>query len=163
MTASATNITGEVRSLRPADLEQVIAIDAHYSGRSRRAFFEKRLAQAGKHPEDYVLVGIDRNGALAGFALASVLRGEFGREQTGATLDAVGVAVSSREQGVGQALMEGLAGALRRQGVSSLQCQADWTSNALLRFFEASGFALARRLVLERSTLTPLPEAIEAE
>ena len=51
-----------VRRLRPADLEQVIAIDSHQFGEPRRAFFEKRLAQARKHPEDYVQVGVDRNG-----------------------------------------------------------------------------------------------------
>ena len=51
-----------VRRLRPADLEQVIAIDSHHFGEPRRAFFEKRLAQARKHPEDYAQVGVDRNG-----------------------------------------------------------------------------------------------------
>lgn len=163
MSGTATKTQGEVRRLRPADLEQVIAIDSHHFGRRRPAFFEKRLAQARKHPDDYVQVGIEGNGALVGFAFACILRGEFGREQTSATLDAVGVAVSNREQGIGHALMEGLTEALRREGVQSLHSQAGWTSNALLRFFAASGFGVAPRLVLERSILTPLPEAVEAE
>ncbi len=163
MSDAAANTDGEVRRLRPADLEQVIAIDAHHFGQPRRAFFEKRLAQAVKHPEDYVQVGVDRNGILAGFAFSRILRGEFGREEVIATLDALGVVVSSREQGVGRALMEGLARALRREGVRSLRSQAEWTNHALLRFFDASGFHLAPRLVLERSALTPLPEAVDAE
>jgi hypothetical protein len=33
----------------------------------------------------------------------------------------------------------------------------------LLRFFDASGFGLASRLVLGRSVLTPLAEPIEGE
>lgn len=152
----------EVRRLRPADLEQVIAIDSHHFGLQRRAFFEKRLAQARKQPQDYVQVGIDRNGVLAGFAFARIVRGEFGRDQTNASLDVVGVLVSSREQGIGHALMEGLAEALRREGVQSLQSQADWTNHALLRFFDASGFGVAPRLVLERTT-TPLSEVANAE
>ncbi|MDE2376074.1 GNAT family N-acetyltransferase [Bradyrhizobium sp.] len=163
MNDAATNSQSETRRLRPADLEQVIAIDSHHFGQPRRGFFEKRLAQAKQHPEDYVQVGIDRNGVLVGFAFACILRGEFGREQTTATLDAVGVVVSNREQGVGHALMDGLAGALRRQGVKSLQSQAGWANHGLLRFFDASGFGLAPRLVLERTTLTPLPEAVDAE
>lgn len=163
MSDAAASTDGEVRRLRPADLEQVIAIDAHHFGQPRRAFFEKRLAQAVKHPEDYVQVGVDRNGALVGFAFARILRGEFGREQVIATLDAVGVVISSREQGVGRALMGGLARALRREGVQSLRSQADWSNHALLRFFDASGFRLAPRLVLERSALTSLPEAVDAE
>src|SRR5262245_23677642 len=150
-----------VRRLRPADLEQVIAIDSHHVGEPRRAFFEKRLAEARKHPRDYVQVGFDRNGVLAGFAFARILRGEFGRDQVIATLDAVGVMISSREQGLGHTLMDGLANALREEGVQSLQSQAGWTNHALLRFFDACGFDLAPRLVLERSALTPLPETAE--
>ena len=162
MSDAATMNQSEVRRLRPADLEQVIAIDSHHFGLQRRAFFEKRLAQARKQPHDYVQVGIDRNGVLAGFAFACILRGEFGRDQTSANLDAVGVLVSSREQGVGHALMDGLVEALRREGVQSLQSQADWTSHALLRFFDASGFGVAPRLVLERTT-APLSEAADVE
>ena len=162
MSDAATIGQSEVRRLRPADLEQVIAIDSYHFGLQRRAFFEKRLAQARKQPHGYVQVGIDRSGVLAGFAFACILRGEFGRDQTSANLDAVGVLVSSREQGVGHALMEGLAEALRREGVQSLQSQAGWTNHALLRFFDASGFALAPRIVLERTT-APLSEAVDAE
>ena len=52
---------------------------------------------------------------------------------------------------------------MRQKGVQSLQSQADWTNHALLRFFDASGFGLAPRLMLERSVLTPLAESIEDE
>jgi L-amino acid N-acyltransferase YncA len=163
MSTVAANTESRVRRLRPSDLEQVIAIDSHHFGEPRRAFFEKRLAHAREHPEDYVQVGVDRNGMLAGFAFARILRGEFGREQTIATLDAVGVMISNREQGVGHALMDGLTEALRQQGVWSLQSQANWTNHALLRFFDACSFSLAPRLVLERSALTPLPEPVDAD
>ncbi len=93
----------------------------------------------------------------------ALLRGEFGREQAIATLDAVGVMTGSREIGIGRALMGGLTKALRQEGVRSLQSQADWTNHALLRFFDAAGFGLAPRLVLERSVLTPLAEPVEDE
>jgi L-amino acid N-acyltransferase YncA len=163
MSNVATNTESRVRRLRPTDLEQVIAIDSHHFGEPRRAFFEKRLDQATEHPGDYVQVGIDRNGILVGFAFARILRGEFGRDRAIATLDAVGVMISSREQGVGHALMDGLTKALRQEGVWSLQSQANWTNHALLRFFDACGFSLAPRLVLERSILTPLPEPVDAD
>jgi ribosomal protein S18 acetylase RimI-like enzyme len=152
-----------VRPLRSADLERIIAIDSAHVGEPRRRFFEKRLAHAKQHPEDFVHVGVARNGALVGFAFARVLRGEFGREQAGATLDAVGVEHDSRERGVGRSLMTGLTNLLREKGVQSLQSQADWTNHALLRFFDSSGFRLAPRLVLERSVLTPLAEPVDEE
>ena len=161
--AAATTESKVVRRLRSTDLEQVIAIDSVHYGTPRRAFFEKRLAHARTHPDDYVQVGVDRDGALVGFAFARILRGEFGREPAIATLDAIGVTIASRAQGVGHALMDDLTGALRKEGVRSLQSQADWTDHALLRFFDARGFGLAPRLVLERSALTPLPEPIDGD
>jgi hypothetical protein len=59
--------------------------------------------------------------------------------------------------------MNGLTEVLRRKGVQSVQSQADWTNHVLLRFFDASGFGLAPRLILERSVLTPLAEPVEDE
>ena len=163
MNNAAVTTDNTVRPLRSTDLERVIAIDSAHVGEPRRRFFEKRLAHAKQHPEDFVHVGITRNGALAGFAFARILRGEFGREQAIATLDAVGVEHDSREHGIGRALMDGLTKAMREKKVQLLQSQAEWTNHVLLRFFDASGFGLAPRLVLERSVLTPLAEAIEDE
>lgn len=161
MSNAAAKTDNSVRPLRHADLERVIAIDSGHVGESRRRFFEKRLAHAKQHPEDFVHVGAVRNGALVGFAFARILRGEFGRDQAIATLDAVSVEHDSRERGVGHALMDSLTAIMRQKGVRSLQSQADWTNHALLRFFDASGFGLAPRLVLERSVLTPLAEPAE--
>jgi len=163
MNTVAATLDNTVRPLRSADLERVIAIDSAHVGEPRRRFFEKRLAHARQHPEDYVHVGVTHNGVLVGFAFARVLRGEFGREQASATLDAVGVEHDSRERGVGRALMAGLTKLMREKGVRSLQSQADWTNHALLRFFDSSGFRLAPRLVLERSVLTPLAETVDEE
>lgn len=163
MSNAAANTDNSVRPLRPADLERVIAIDSGHVGEPRRRFFEKRLAHAKQHPEDFVHVGVIRNDLLVGFAFARILRGEFGREQAIATLDAVGVERDSREHGVGHALIDGVTEVMRKKGVHSLQSQADWTNHALLRFFDASGFGLAPRLVLERSVLTPLAEPDENE
>ena len=149
------------RTLDLGDLERVIAIDSAHTGRSRRRFFEKRFAAAAARPQDFVPIGIDRNGALRGFAIARIQRGEFGREQAVAVLDAVGVEPHSRERGVGRALINELIEALDRLGVHSLQSQTAWNNHDLVRFFAASGFALAPRLVLERSVAEPLHEAAE--
>lgn len=163
MSNVAATVDNNVRPLRSADLERVIAIDSAHVGEPRRRFFEKRLAHAKQHPEDFAQVGVVRNGSLIGFAFARILRGEFGRAQAIATLDAVGVEQDSRERGVGHALMDGLIALMREKGVQSLQSQADWTNHALLRFFDSSGFGLAPRLVLERSALMPLAEPAEDE
>jgi GNAT superfamily N-acetyltransferase len=163
MSNAAATKDNNVRPLLSTDLERVIAIDSAHVGEPRRRFFEKRLAHAEQHREDFVHVGVARDGVLVGFAFARILRGEFGREQAMATLDAFGVERGSQDRGVGRALMDGLTEVLRRKGVRSLQSQADWTNHVLLRFFDASGFGLAPRLILERSVLTPLAEPVEDE
>ena len=161
MSNAAAIKDNNVRPLRSNDLERVIAINSAHVGEPRRRFFEKRLAHAEQHREDFVHVGVTRDGVLVGFAFARILRGEFGREQAMATLDAFAVEPGSQDRGVGRALMNGLTVVLRRKGVQSVQSQADWTNHVLLRFFEASGFGLAPRLMLERSVLTPLAEPVE--
>jgi hypothetical protein len=50
---------------------------------------------------------------------------------------------------------------MRRAGVHTLQSQAEWTDHGLMRFFDASGFELAHRVVLERSNSQPLAEPSE--
>ena len=152
-----------VSALSSDDLESILRIDTGHVGEPRRRFFEKRLAHARRHPDEYLHVGVSRDGRLIGFVFARILRGEFGRAQSVAMLDAVGVEHESREQGVGHTLMEGLVRLMREKGVQSLQSQADWTNHGLLRFFDSSGFTLAPRLVLERSVLAPLAEPSEEE
>jgi L-amino acid N-acyltransferase YncA len=145
-----TTASRDTRALVAADLERVIAIDRIHSGRSRRHFFEKRFANAKARPDDFVQVGVATGEGLQGFAVARILRGEFGQKDAVAVLDAVGVDPQSREHGLGQSLMEGLVDLSRQHGVRSLQSHVSWTSLDLLRFFNASNFKLAPRLDLER-------------
>jgi len=151
----------QIGPLRANDLESVIAIDRSHTGHSRGHFFEKRFAAAEQKPEDFVHLGIVRDGRLRGFALARVLRGEFGRQDVVAVLDALGVDVHSQDVGIGQRLMEALVDELRLRGARSLHSQAKWTDHDLLGFFEVSGFTLSPRLVIERPVAVPLIEELE--
>lgn len=150
MSASNPAASRSIRALVAEDLERVIAIDRMHSGRSRRHFFEKRFANAQTRPDDFVQICVANDAGLQGFAVARVLRGEFGRKDLVAVLDAVGVDPQSGEHGLGQMLMEGLLDRSDRLGARALQSQVSWTDFDLLRFFNASGFKLAPRLGLER-------------
>jgi GNAT superfamily N-acetyltransferase len=134
------------------------AIDRAYSGSLRRRFFAKRIAAAHASPGDFVHVGVTHEGVLCGFAIAHVLRGEFGRERPVAVLDVLAVEPKSQARGVGRLLMQRLAELMRDAGVRSLQTQIDWRQQQLMRFLKTSGFALAPRLALERSLAKPLDE-----
>jgi ribosomal protein S18 acetylase RimI-like enzyme len=158
MVAAPAVANRDTRPLCADDVERVIAIDRAHSGHSRRRFFEKRFAAANAQPDDYIHIGVMRGGSLRGFAIARVLRGEFGHERAVAVLDAIGVEAESQERGMGQALMQELSAVMRRRQVQSLQSQADWTNHRLLRFLDAAGFELAPRLALQRPVAELLDE-----
>ncbi len=155
-------MASSTRPITAADLEQVIAIDKLNTGQSRRHFFEKRFAAAKKRPSDFVHVGVTDGGALRGFAIARIMRGEFGQKDAVAVVDALGVAPESREHGFGQSLMEGLVAGARQQGARSVHSQVDWKNADLLRFFNTSHFELAPRLALDRAA-GELPEQADEE
>jgi ribosomal protein S18 acetylase RimI-like enzyme len=161
MTIDATIAVVEARPLGANDLERVIAIDQALSGRSRRRFFEKRFASAKSRSDDVIQIGAVSNGALCGFAIARVQRGEFGHEDAVAVLDAIGVDAGHRGHGVGRLLMRELGTEMNQRRVRKLQSQAEWTNHSLLRFFDAAGFKLASRLVLQRSVAAVFDESSE--
>ncbi len=145
-------MASSTRPITAADLDQVIAIDTANSGRNRRHFFEKRLAAAKARPSDFVQLGVVEGNTLRGFAVAHILRGEFGRKDAIAVLDALGVAPGSKEHGYGQILVEELIGIARQRGARSLHSQVDWKNAELLHFFNNAHFELAPRVALERGT-----------
>jgi ribosomal protein S18 acetylase RimI-like enzyme len=161
MDTPSANPNSAVRPLCADDLDRMIAIDRAHTRRQRRRFFEKRLAVAGTHPDDYIHLGVSSDGKLMGFVLARVLHGEFGREQAIAAFDVIGVDPEQEERGFGRALMQGLRTALRDKGVRLVHSQADWTNHGLLKFFDSAGFKFAPRLVLERAVAEPLAESTD--
>jgi len=161
MIAAKMTADTRIRPLRNDDLERMIIIDQAHTGRSRRGFLGKRLKLAIERPQTFIHIGLERDGELVGFALARLLQGEFGRQEITAALDLIGVAPDSQELGYGHALIDGLLCAAQQQGARHLQSEAEWTSHALLRFFDAMGFKLANRMVLERRVNEPFEESVE--
>lgn len=138
-----------VQALRQGDLDAVVAVDAAIEGRSRRAYFQRRLDAALKLPEQHVQFAAVDGSELVGYILARYARGEFGREVPGLRIEAVGVAPGRRGEGVGRALIDALASYARRHGVSELRTTAAWTQHPMLRWFDAGGFRLAPGLIVD--------------
>ncbi len=161
MTATPGTAMIRVRPLSADDLDRLVAIDLADSGESRRRFLEKRLQMQAASPTESLQFGAEIDGHLAGFVLARVQRGEYGRADSSAVIDVLNVARESRGRGCGRALLGALTSEARTRGLSLLRSQADWTTDALLRFFASSGFELSSRLVLERSVTLPFDESPE--
>lgn len=161
MATAVARSKDDIHSIDADDLGRVVAIDRAHTGRSRRHFFEKRFACAAAHPDDFVQIGLTRGGVLRGFAIARVLRGEFGRDDVVAVLDVLGVEPESQDRGLGQSLIDRLVEIARQKGARSLHSRTSWANHQLLRFFDASGFRLSPRIVLDRSVAKPLIEPAE--
>lgn len=141
-----------IEPLRADDLDDVVAIDKALSGASRRGFFEKRLAAALEEPGDFVYVGLRQGERLVGYALARLVAGEFGKPGARAVLDAIGVDPDLQGKTAGHRLLSAVEEVLRHKRVGELSSQVAWTNQDLLKFFASSGFSLAPRIVLTRST-----------
>ena len=137
------------RALAARDADAVIAIDAAIGGRSRRAYFERRLAAAQRDAERHVQVGIDADAGLAGFMLGRVLEGEFGRSEPRIRLEAFGVRPALQHRGLGHALGAAFETAARRRGIAEIRTTALWRHHDLLRFLDRAGYQLAESQVLD--------------
>ena len=141
-----------IRPLSAGDFDAVVEIDRSFTGNSRRSFFEKRLAAALKDPGDYIYVGLDDGGKLAGYAMARLVAGEFGQPGARASLDAIGVEAGHQGKGAGHKLLKAVEDVLRHKGVGEMTTQVLWSYPDMLGFFADTGFELAPRLVLTRDT-----------
>jgi len=148
MHASYT-LRADIRPLTASDLEEVVEIDTAIEGHSRRPYFERRLQSARREPKLHAqFAAIDTRG-LAGFVLARVLEGEFGRTEPDLRLEAIGVRADVQGQGIGRDLFAALSEWAKRHGIASLRTQARWNDLPMLRWMSAMGFERAPEQVVD--------------
>ncbi|VAV95052.1 hypothetical protein MNBD_ALPHA02-1528 [hydrothermal vent metagenome] len=158
-----TEFEGMMRPLTAGDLSQVIDIDENNTGRSRKGFFEKRVAAALKEPKRYVFIAYENDGAVQGYLLARLQKGEFGGESTVAVVDDIGVSSAAQGKGIGRHLMAELKSIVQKKDIHEIRSQADWNDQNILHFFAASGFDLAPRYIYERDAAYMDREVIEED
>ncbi len=138
-----------IRPLRRDDLEEVVAIDRTIEGRPRRAYVRRRLDAALREPSRHVQFAACDGARLVGYLLARMLRGEFGRRQSGLRIELVGVRDEFRHHGVGRRLLEALVDRARCSSVDELRTAARWNDHAMLRWFDAMGFELSQDRIVD--------------
>ena len=139
----------QLRRLAPGDLDAVVALDAPFAGRTRRAYFERRLGAALRQPELHLQFAAVSGQDFVGHALARVLEGEFGRTQPGLRLEVISVAPGAQRRGVGRALHVALEDEARKRSIGELRTASAWRDHDMLRFLDFLGYALAASQVLE--------------
>jgi ribosomal protein S18 acetylase RimI-like enzyme len=138
-----------IRPLLKEDLTAVVQIDAANGGMTRRAYFERRLVAALNEPRMHAQFAATDSRGLAGYILARVLTGEFGRTAPALRLEVIGVRADARGQHVGASLFDALCDHGRRHGVTEVRTTATWNDHDMLRWLDAMGFTLAANHVVD--------------
>lgn len=149
MTTAGSAVAFTIRALTRDDLPAVVTIDAALQGRSRRDYVERRLTAALREPKLHAQFAACDDRGLAGYILARVLEGEFGRSEPGLRLEMVGLREGARGQGGGAQLFQVLAEWGRRHGIRDVHTTATWRDGTMLGWLNAMGFRLAPSYVLD--------------
>ncbi len=138
-----------IRPLAGSDLDAVVAIDSAIEGRSRRAYFERRLAAALREPGSHAQFAACDGAGLLGHIQARVTEGEFGRSGRDLRLEALGVRADARGRGAGAQLFAALSAWAARHDIAELRTQAAWNNHRMMDWLDGAGFTLAPNHVVD--------------
>ena len=140
-----------VRSLAEGDLLALVAIDRRITGRDRSKYFQRKLADALTESDVRVSLVADLDSVPVGFIMARVDLGEFGRVETTAIIDTIGVDPNYQNRGVGHALISQLLANLGTLCVEKVRTEVDWQDHDLLGYLGRNGFRPSQQLCFNRS------------
>jgi len=137
-----------VRSLAPADLDAIVAIDRRITGHDRTAYYRRKVAEVIDEAGVRVSLVAEYQQRAVGFVMARVDYGEFGQTVTTAVIDSLGVDLSVRGKQVGKALLSQLLMNLGSLCVDTVRTEIRWDDFALGAFLARCGFRPAQELAL---------------
>ncbi|MBL0312316.1 MAG: GNAT family N-acetyltransferase [Holophagaceae bacterium] len=139
-----------IRSLEEADLAEVVRIDHSLTGRDRSAYFSAKFKEMLTESGIRISLVAEEDGVLAGYIMASVDYGEFGKVDKAAVVDAIGVHSAFAGSGIGHALLSQLLLNLSTLQVEYVRTQVSPEDFDLNRFLHVCGFHQSQRLVLTK-------------
>jgi len=139
----------KLRQLAAQDLGTVVEIDAQITGRSRRAYFERRLQAALRAPALHTQFAAEEDGVLEGYVLARRLEGEFGRVEPALELEVISVRPGEQGHGYGDALLGALQAYARELGILEVRTQTTWRDHGMLGFLDHAGFKLGGSQIID--------------
>jgi GNAT superfamily N-acetyltransferase len=139
-----------VRGVQPADLEQVIDIDAGVTGLRKPEYWADILRRygGGGRRQRFFLVA-DSGSRIEGFVLGEVRDWEFGSPPCGWVF-AISVRADARQGGVGTRLLEAITEGFKRLGVTSVRTLLARENHLILSFFRSQGMMAAPFIALEK-------------
>ena len=135
------------------DLTALVEIDRRITGHERVRYFERKLADALTDSDVRASLVAELDGVPVGFIMARVDLGEFGRVDTTAVLDTIGVHPDYQNRGVGRALISQLLMNLATLRVETVRTEIDWKDRELLGYLDRSGFRPSQQLCFDQSLI----------
>lgn len=139
-----------VRSLMEDDLPALTRIDRRITGTDRSNYYRRKVNEAINGSGVRMSVVAEQQGEVAGFLMARVDYGEFGRTAAEAVIDTLGVDPAYKGHGVGQAMLSQLLINLSSLHVESVRTEVEWNNFDLLAFLDRCGFKPSQRLAFTR-------------
>lgn len=143
----------DVATLQVSDTEGVARIDRRHTGRDRRGYLCRTVREALADSAVRVSLAAHADGAVAGFVMARMDYGDFGRAEPVAVIDTLGVDPLRSRQGIGRALLSQLCANLAALGVERLETVVTPGSLDLMGFFWAAGMRPSERLAFTKQPL----------
>lgn len=137
-----------IRSIKAADLSEVIAIDAEATGIEKVNYWRELFRHYGSKRKQRFFLVAEVGGAIRGFVIGEVRHWEFGAPSSGWVF---GIAVSNkmRQGGIGSTLLGAIFECFRRAGVEKVHTLTGWNNSLMLSFFRSQGMAAAPVITLE--------------
>ncbi len=139
-----------VRSMVEDDLDAVIGIDHRLTGRDRGAYYRAKFKEVLNETGIRVSLVAEIDGLPAGFVMARVDLGEFGRTEPAAVMDTIGVDPGHGARGIGRALMSQLLANLASLRVEAVHTQVTWDNFGLMKFLRNCCFRPSQQVVLTK-------------
>ncbi len=144
-----------VRSMVEGDLRALIAIDRRITGRDRSAYFARKVEEALRESDVRISLVAELDDRPVGFIMARVDLGEFGRVDSAAVMDTIGVDPDYGNRGVGRALVTQLLVNLMTLRVDKVLTEVDWSGHELMGFLDRCGFRPSAYLCFDRNIAGP--------
>lgn len=139
-----------VRSMTEEDIPGIVRLDRKITQRDRTPYYERKAAEVLRQSGVRVSLVAEWGSSLAGFVMARVDFGEFGRTEPTAVLDTIGVSPAFSRNGIGRALLSQLVLNLGSLRVERIVTQAAWNDLGLVAFLSQTGFERSQRLSFEK-------------
>ena len=141
-----------VRTVRAADLAQVIALDQQVTGLAKpdywRSLFQRYDRQ--RDGQQFFLVAADEvAGTFCGFIVGEIRAWEFGSAPCG-WVHTITVRPETRLRGLGQTLFDAICADFKRLGVARTRTMVARDDRPLLMFFRAVGMMAGPYIELEK-------------